>query len=460
MTVNMILRTSTKYLYSWLKSQDRKPLIVRGARQVGKSTLVRQFAKIHNLKLHEVNLEEHKLNLLSVFKSLNTELILKEIILICNQGKLEERSLIFIDEIQSIPEAITALRYFYEKNPEVPIIAAGSLLDFVLDREQISIPVGRASYYYLGVVTFEEFLVANKKNELIEYINSYNLQNPFSTFIHNQLIEQLKDYLLIGGMPEVVQSYITNSLSDDYDRIKKELLISYEDDFRKYKTRIDFDKLNDVLAKVFSFIGQKIKYVNFLSNDKAVTTKNILGLLEKAQLISFCNNTNATSLPLSGCANGKSQKLYFLDCGILASKMGLHAKSFRIANQDNNAIGILSEQYVAQHLIQKEHYTKTNLWYWLREDRANNAEVDFIEQIESKIIPIEVKSGSTGTLKSLNQFLLSNNNIKLALRFNLDLPSSINYIESQKRNVTLISLPLYLIQQRERLLNLKNTGEL
>jgi len=441
----------------WLNETNRKPLVLRGPRQVGKSTLVKDFAKSQKLTLHEVNLERYQY-LSKIIKASRVEDFLKEVQIISNKGNVvSENSILFIDEIQAIPEGLQFLRYLYEDYPALPIISAGSLLEFALQDESnaFSMPVGRVSYQFLGPCTFNEYLEAKEEIHLLEHLSKYEVGMQFSEIVHEKLLLHLRSFMIVGGMPEALQLFVD---TDDYSRARKilsSIVLTYRDDFLKYARKTSLQNLQKVLDYVPVGLGKKVKYVNIDDHVKAVDLRFAVKLLDMAGVLSVARSTNAMNPPLFSGVDSKAFKLYVLDCGVLnaLSKVSLTSLDVRFSNEDD-----ISEQFVAQHLkYMGPTYEPPELYYWLREGKANNAEVDFLYQSKNTIVPIEVKSGSSGKLRSLHQYMYRSK-AKLAVRFDLNPPSlqkvEFNLTEGKGERVSfeLLSLPLYMVGEMDRLI--------
>ena len=443
----------------WLHSTPRKPLVVRGARQVGKSTLVRQFADGQRLKLHEVNLERH-VALASVFETLDTSRILREIEFVCGRGPITgERDLLFLDEIQAVPTAIQSLRYLYEDRPEIPVVAAGSLLEFALSRHSFSMPVGRIEYLHLGPVTFEECLDAMAEQDLLALIAKYHVDEDFPRSAHERLLQVQRVYLLVGGMPEAMQRFIDTGDMNQAFHVHSSVTETYRDDFAKYASQADLLRLHKVFDYVPTAIGEKLKYVRIDPNERAKALARAVDMLTKAQLVTKAYHTDAVAPPLGATINTRIFKPYFLDCGLVNAMCGIEGISIDdITKREFINEGKLAEQFIAQHLaFMGTRMRRPGLSYWLREGRTANAEVDFILQLARSIVPVEVKAGRSGSLKSLLQFV-SERHTPVAVRFDLNPPSfqRVNHSlrqadQSARVEFDLLSLPLYMIQQLPRL---------
>jgi uncharacterized protein len=447
-------------LQKWIHSKNRKPLIIRGARQVGKSTLVRQFAETNNLILHEINLERHT-RLIDVFKSFDTKRILEELAFIIRKGSvLEKGGILFLDEIQAVPPAIQALRYFYEDYPDLPVVAAGSLLEIVLSKHSFSMPVGRIEYLFLNPMTFEEVLKAQKQDDLLTLVQEYKLDRPFPESAHTRLLDLQRNYFIIGGMPEAVDQFIDTNSFEEASEVHAAILETYRDDFAKYATQSSLLRLHKILDYVPGAVGEKFKYVSIDHREQARELKKALDLLVKARLIYLTYHSDASGLPLKASINWKVFKPFFLDCGLMNFICGVrNISSEQLTHRKFINEGKIAEQFIAQHLIAIEKSNiSPELFYWLREAKSANAEVDFVMQSGQEILPIEVKSGQSGTLKSLHQFAYRKNATR-AVRFDLNKPTTQTVqtiVRTKDKSVEakfdLLSLPLYLIEQVNRLI--------
>lgn len=456
--MNRIILTEIK---SWFTKSNRKPLVLRGARQVGKSTVVRMFAEQNNLTLHEINLEKHP-SLINAFKSMDINLILRELQFISKKGVISnDQSVLFLDEIQAIPEAIKCLRYFYEDRPELAVIAAGSLLEFTLQSESFSMPVGRIEYLYMEPATFEEFLLARKREDLYELLQTFSIYESFPEIAHKQLLEEFRIYLLTGGMPESIQAFIDTEDLTECFRVQTSINETYRDDFSKYSNASSLPRVQRVFDFIPGSIGEKLKYSNISGDEKSADLRSAVDLLSQAGIIRPFFHTKADGIPLKSSINKKTLKCYFLDCGLVNRICGIEYIS---ENEMNNSKwlnkGALAEQFISQHLPSvfnmNEKFTGT---YWLREGGKGNAEVDFLIQANDKVYPVEIKSGASGSLKSLLYFIHSKS-LELAVRFDLNPPSlqKLNHSLKTADQVVdvqgkLLSLPIYSILQIKRILN-------
>lgn len=393
-------------LVAWKNSVRRKPLILRGARQVGKTYTVRKFGEEHFSAgvLHidlEKNPQWHK-----IFEgSLDPIRITKELELLAG-GKIKAgQTLLFFDEIQRCPKAITALRYFYEDMPDLHVIAAGSLLEFIFN--DISFPVGRLQFLKMFPLSFSEYLLAAGNDMFAKFI-SEPPQNT-SAAVHNKLLEHLKQYFFVGGMPEAVKVYVeTNSIRESFE-VHKEICLSYKEDFAKYSPKADPRCMEQVFTNVARFVGSQIKYTHLSREFSIPTVHKAFDILVRVGVINKIASCHAGGLPLAAATSTKTFKASMVDIGIMQHLCGM-PMDIEYAKTDLLSIyeGAMAEQFIAQELIS----TQDTLYYWSRQKKNSSAEVDFLAVKEGEIIPVEVKSGSSGRLKSLHLFLQSFPNCK------------------------------------------------
>lgn len=442
------------YLKKWKDKKTRKPLIIRGARQVGKSYLVRLFASEHAFDLLEINFELND-DYIPCFKSKNPKQIITLLELKSLQKVVPGKTLLFLDEIQAAPEVLACLRYFHEILPGLHVIAAGSLLEFVLEEHSFSMPVGRIEYMHLGPMSFKEFLDGIGRHQIREFIEQYQYPDEFPIVVHDELMKIFKLYLAIGGMPEAVQVYKnTNSLLE-VDTIKQSVLLSYRDDFSKYQRRVNHVRLQKVFQKLPLQIGQKIKYINLDRNEKSADLKKALHLLSLARVFYPVFHTAANGIPLRAQINEKNLKPLFLDVGLLTRACGVSYADIEMADQVTliNS-GPICEQFIGQHLLYaRPCYEEPELFYWCREKRQASSEIDYILSCGPRIIPVEVKAGKTGTLKSLHVFI-KEKQLNYGVRFNADTPSCLDISTSLPGRPVmfkLLSLPLYMVEELQRM---------
>lgn len=449
-------RAILEYLKNWLHSTERKPLVLRGARQVGKTWVVRKLAEKENKSLIELNFEK-KPQLLSLFESNQPQHILLNLEVFLNQKIIPEESVLFLDEIQVVPEILSKLRWFMEEMPDLPVIAAGSLLEFVLADHAFSMPVGRITYAHLEPLSFEEFLVASKQTTLYHFLTNYKLGNNIPDIIHHQLMEFMQEYSIIGGMPAVLANWIENKNLLQTQQIQHDLLATYRDDFAKYAGKLTINRLDEVLLAVPRMLAEKFSYSRVNNQVQSASLKQALNLLLKARLCHKVESCYANGIPLGAEIRDNFFKLIFLDVGLACALLGLGFQQIKSA-QDLNLVnqGGVSEQLVGQLLRTiNPFYVEPTLYYWTRDLKGSEAEVDYIIQHANQVIPLEVKSGNTGILKSLHLFMQLKQ-LPLAVRINSASPLVTNINTKIHDGTTvqyqLISLPIYLLGQLHRLL--------
>ena len=456
----MLNRSALQYLKNWKNKKIRKPLVIRGARQVGKSYLVRKFAKEAELDLIEINLELSD-DYADCFTSKDPNRIIILLELKTSRKITPGKTLLFLDEIQAAPEILASLRYFYELMPGLHVIAAGSLLEFVLEEHTFSMPVGRIEYLHLGPMTFKEFLDGIGREKLREFIEQFLIHDKLPLVVHAELMKLLRIYCAIGGMPEAIQTYQDSGSMLDVDTIKQSILLTYRDDFSKYGKRVKHTRLQKVFQKLPLQVGQKLKYVNLNRNEKSSDLKKALHLLALARVYAPVYHTGANGVPLRAESNEKMQKPLFLDVGLLTAACGMSYAD--IASVDEITLvnsGPICEQFIGQHLLYaRQYYEEPELFYWCREKRQASSEVDYVQACGSIIFPVEVKAGKTGTLKSLQVFI-KEKGVKLGVRFNADLPALHDAdfsLPGASGIFRLLSLPLYMVEELQRIIgHIKN----
>lgn len=447
----------------WLVAPHRKPLVIRGARQVGKTWLVRQFAKRAKKRLVELNFEKQP-QFTTLFTTNDTAQILANLSAALNQKIDVQDCLLFLDEIQAAPELLAKLRWFAEELPELPVIAAGSLLEFTLENHVFSMPVGRISYMHLEPLSFEEFLLARGKSFLHEYLGKFGYPAEMPLAIHDQLLSLFRGYVLVGGMPAAVSSWVEEQSLPNVNQIHHDLLATYRDDFSKYNDRIPLERLDEVLMFVPRRLGQKFMYSKVNSSLNVNTVKQAISLLNKARICHRVSGCAANGTPLAAEIREKYFKEIFLDVGLANAAFGLGFYSTNVV-QDRDFInkGEIAEQVCGQMLRTIEpFYIEPALYYWHRDVEGSSAEIDYVIQHGNKIVPIEVKAGSAGSLKSLHLFM-GLKNLDTAIRINADLPTktTVDVKGHNGNNIhyTLLSIPFYLTGQIHRLLADEDEGK-
>jgi predicted AAA+ superfamily ATPase len=422
-------------LLNWCKSSVRTPLLLRGARQVGKTHVVRQLGKTFD-HFVEINFEKTP-DLKKIFEhDLDPARIVRELSLATGKKIDSGKTLLFMDEIQEAPRALLALRYFYEELPQLHLIAAGSLVDFAI--EQVGVPVGRVSFLYMYPMSFIEFLVALGHQNLAQEIVNHTPDKEVNEAIHNKLLRLVGEYIAIGGMPSAVYQWVTAKDLKLSGNILQNIKNAYEQDFEKYARKNQIKYVNLLFQKIPSLISQHFKYSKLSTDFRKRELEPALYLLEKAGIVHTVNHTNGNGLPLGAEMNLEKFKLVFLDIGINQAILGLDLKDWFI--DPTSAFinkGNISENFVGQELLAYSNATdKHKLYYWHREERGSQAEVDYLIVRNQKVIPVEVKSGSGTNLKSIRIFLDSHKSSPYGIRFSI-----LNY--SAFNNI--LSYPIYAV---------------
>lgn len=450
----MLKRILIGHLDKWINQKSRKPLVLRGARQVGKTTLVRLFCEQKNLKLIEVNLE-FDFELRNSFSKMNPESIIKDIEL-HKKVKFENNCLLFIDEIQMVPEALQSLRYFFEKKPELPVIAAGSLLEFILAEHNFSMPVGRVEYLFVNPLSFEEYLIAKNHNELVEEYQKFHFRKEISELYHKKFLENYFEYLIIGGMPEAVNTFLQTQDFESVKAVHRTIVLNYQNDFSKYSGRIPTNRLEKIFSFIPTHIGKKLKYSQIDPEEQAKSLKPAIELLEKAGVIKRVFHSDCSGIPIVMGVNEKIFKTIFLDIGLVNYYLKLfYQDMIKLYQESKNEMvllhkGLVSEQFVGQQFVATQSQEPSELFYWIREGKAQNAEVDYVIQKGIEIIPVEVKFGKNGSIKSLLQFIAEKKPSR-AIKISLSLPN-IEVRNCENHKFKLIHLPIYFSQRINELL--------
>jgi predicted AAA+ superfamily ATPase len=397
-------------LLLWTRENNRKPLLLRGARQVGKSSAVRHLAEQFEYFLEinfELNSEARDLfskGDLSPFK------VCQELAAIYQTPIIPGKTLLFFDEIQSSVPAISSLRFFYEEYNELHVIAAGSLLEFAF-QEIPSFGVGRIRSMFMYPMSFSEFLIACNHQLLLQAIQKAECKNPLSEPVHNKALELLKKFLILGGMPEVVSVFVNNNDLLSCQRVLDDLVISLRSDFAKYKKKVSTSQLSVVFDSVTAQMGRKFVYNNVSNDYTGRQLKEGMELLIMAGLVIPVVHSSSNGIPLGAEIDNKKKKLLLLDTGIFQRLLGLPLSDLLISS-DFSLInkGNIAELFAGLEILKSSScYEKKNLYYWHRESKSSSAEVDFVIQHEHDIIPIEVKSSAKGAMQSMNMFIKEKN---------------------------------------------------
>jgi uncharacterized protein len=393
------------YLKTWKEDVQHKPLLLRGARQVGKSSAVRHFGETF-MNFLEVNFERNPEIKQLFSSSLNPKEICSKLSAIYNLPIEPGKTLVFFDEIQACLPAIASLRFFYEEYPELHVVAAGSLLEFAL-QEIPSFGVGRIRSLYMYPFSFNEFLQALGLDKLVDEKRKATAEQPLLEVLHKKLTDCLRTFLLVGGMPECVKLWIEKSDYLACRRVQNDLLETYIDDFAKYKKRVSPMILQQTLQSVALQSGSKFVFSQVLPDIESIKIKEALELLSMAGIIMPVTHTSANGIPLGVDVNTKFRKYLFMDTGLLQRLLNLEMGNVLLST-DINLVnkGTLTEVFAGLELLKYGScYERQELYYWLRLDKSAQAEVDYVYSKSDAIIPIEVKAGTKGSMQSLYSFM-------------------------------------------------------
>ena len=445
----MFKRKISEKLECWKRDKNHKPLILRGARQVGKTTVVNEFGRQFDNYLY-FNLE----NTESV-RLFEMDVPLDNIITMLFAGSGKEKktgsTLIFIDEIQNSPKTIALLRYFYEQRPDLYVIAAGSLLENIVD-VKVSFPVGRVQYLAMRPCSFYEFLGAIGKNNLLLIL----LQNPeYTVAFHEQLMFLFNQYAIVGGMPEAVQRYAETNDIIAIENVYETLVQAYKDDSEKY---VKGSKLTDVVRFVLSygwaFSGETITLGNFANSGyKSREVGEAFRLLEKSMLLELVYPVSSTQMPIIP-ETKRMPKLIWFDTGLVNYQAGIRTEIIGSTEMVDSWRGHIAEQITAQELMTTESRVGQHRSFWAKPN--NGAEVDFLFVHDSKIYPVEVKSGINAHLRSLQVFMDSSD-VDVAIRV-WSKPYSVDDVKTPKgKTFRLVNLPFYLIGRLHEIVDIVNS---
>lgn len=440
----MFTRSVVSELEKWSAKKNRKPLVLRGARQVGKTTVVNQFAKSFGQYVY-LNLElpaDRK----PFEEFTNIETLVQALFFLKNKEYSKRaKALIFIDEIQEVPEAFNILRFFHEQMPEIHVIAAGSLLETIFDTK-LSFPVGRVEFMVVRPVSFVEFLIAIGEDAALEQINYV----PLRPFAHEKLLSLFHRYALIGGMPEIVKVYSETKDLTALGALYDSLIASYIDDVEKYATTdSQANVIRHVIKSSYFEAGKRIKFQGFgKSSYGSREVGEALRTLEKAMLLSLVYPNTGTKLPIMPELQ-KSPRLHLLDTGLMNYAVGIQKEIIGTKNLHSVYNGTVIEHLVGQELLAANYRALSALNFWVREKTTSTAEVDYVVPFDGKLIPIEVKSGKTGKLRSLHLFM-DESPAKIAVRFYSGKMELNKVVTHNGSKYHLLSLPYYLVSQLER----------
>ncbi len=459
----MFNRRAIEDIKTWYRQSTRKPLVIRGARQVGKTTAVRLAAEQLSVRVIEINLERHR-ELEPLFRHYKLDELMFNFSLICGEKITNyDNIILFLDEAQSTPSAYSCLRYFSEDIPGLAVILTGSLLDQVLNDTRAATPVGRIEPYFMGPLSFEEFLCATGETKALQTIEMLDARNMHLTpdSVHNDMMSLVRRYTLTGGMPGCIQLAIDTHFSHaEILKHQTALIQTYKDDFAKYTGTADALRLNAFFNGILRQVG--LQFSHKQAHEIAVMTSGdnrqlnaAIELFVKARLFYRVLHSNAASIPLGAETKIRISKFLFIDIGLLLAAQDLPPQSIMSAPLELANHGVLAEQFVGQQLLYaKEGYIEPELYYWQPPKSEGQAEVDFLFPCANRIYPIEVKSGSGGTIKSLHSYVIKKEADQAAVISSAkpsagQLVAKVNKVE---RKFRLLNIPFYLVHRLEQLL--------
>ena len=433
-------------LLEWKESSRRKPLLIRGARQVGKSTAVRHLGKGFKYFV-EVNLESQPSIRQLFTKDIDVHRTCEAISATLGIPVVAGKTLLFIDEIQVSQEAIMSLRYFKEDYPELHVIAAGSLLEFTLE-ELPSFGVGRIRSLYMYPFSFDEFLLAQGLDTTVDFKHKATSLSPLPEAVHNKLVEQLKTFYLVGGMPAAITEWVESKSYIECTRVHNDILDTYQDDFSKYKSRVSPALLRQVLRSVALQAGCKFVFRQVADDIHSSVIKEALHLLTLAGLIKPVSHSDGNGVPLGAEENCNYTKYLFLDLGLMQTMLGTPAANVLLSSDvDFVNKGAASEMFAGLELV-KSHdcFQKAEMYYWQNLSRGTNAEIDYLVVKDGFVVPIEVKASTRGSMQSLWLFMRKKG-LHRAIRTSLENFGEFEYVDKESqdevRHVDVV--PLYAL---------------
>ncbi len=448
-----ISREIDKQLNEWKESKQHKPLLLRGARQVGKSSVVRHLGESFDYYI-EANFEK-KSELKDLFKqTTDVRLLASNIGLLYNTPIIAGKTLLFLDEIQVSSEAIKSLWFFKEDFPELHIIAAGSLLEFTL-KDLASFGVGRIRSLFMYPFSFDEFLIAQGKKDWVEAKQMADAEKPLFEALHNELVQQFRTFLIVGGMPASVVAWLDSHNYNECQAELDDIQLSYYDDFAKYSNKVDTTLLRNTLQSVVAQTGKKFMYSKVEGGYRTDDVKNALRMLCDAGIIKRVSHTAANGLPLGAEVNDKFRKYIYLDSALLLRILDLNFGASQnivdtiVAGTAEDLVnkGGLAEMVLGWELVKySSSRSQHDLFYWENTSENTTSEVDYIIVRNMKVVPIECKSGKSGKMKSLRLFM-KNKHIKEAIRCSLENFALLQNNEDKSENeVSNICInPLYAV---------------
>jgi hypothetical protein len=438
-------REASQHLDQWLVGDRRRPLILRGARQVGKTWLARDLAARHGLDLVECNFERDPA-LARAFRGSDPQRILGELGIALGRRVEVPTSLLFLDEIQAVQEVLPSLRWFAEDLPQLPVIAAGSLLDFMIEGSKAGMPVGRVGYLHIHPLSFPEFVRAHGQGELLTRLRAWRSPQALGDVALDAAQRWYERYSMVGGMPAAVQADIDGAEAHEVRALQTDLLATFLGDFGRYAGRTDPGLLGATLRSVAHQMGTKFVYATVAPGGRSDAARRALELLANARVCHIVSHTSANGVPLGGQIRPRNRKAILLDVGLAHAMLRTPATQVFPAKRDVAPVirGGLAEQMLGQQLLTlAPPWSRPALYYWQR-GGGRPGEIDYLLELDARVVPVESKAGAAGTLKSLHQFMYDKG-LDLAVRCDANPPSvhpiSVHTTQGDEVAYTLVGLP-------------------
>lgn len=442
-------------LKAWASSSSRRPLVLRGARQVGKTWLVEHFAREHIGAVATLNLERHP-RAAELFADPSPQRNLAAIETLLGQRIEPGRCVLFLDEVQVAPQVLGRLRYFHEELPDLHVVAAGSLLDFALADPAHHTPVGRIEYLHLEPLAFDEFAAAVAGDPVVAALRNHQLEDRTPGPVHDKLLGLCREYSLVGGMPAVVDRYRQERSLVAVAPLLHALLQTLRDDFAKYAGRVPTQRLQKVFDGAARLVGRKFVYSQIDRDDRAAPLREALEALCRARVCHRVHCVHGNGLPFAAERHDREFKVMLLDTGLYLAALGVPLGSLSLADPLQVQAGALAEHLVGQLLRSTlPRHSGAELQYWSRSAHSATAELDYLTAVGTTVVPIEVKAGKPGSLRSLHRFV-AEKRAPIAVRIHSEPPLLSEVTTSAPdlppQRFHLLSLPFYLVGELPRLL--------
>jgi hypothetical protein len=441
----------------WMGASGRKPLVLRGARQVGKTWLVRDLARRLGRALVELNFE-HDPAWAECFVDNSPERILERVGLRLGSRVNPASTILFLDEIQAFGAGLAKLRWFAEQLPELPVVAAGSLLEFALRDHDHGMPVGRVGFYNLNPLGFDEYLLAHGQDLLLERLSEWRRGDIPDPVVHEQGCRWMERFAMTGGMPSIAALDVEGSTSESIRAAQRQLVATYRADFAKYSGRLATDIIDKVLLAAAHQLGQKFVFAKVAADARHQQVKTALVMLAKARICQIVTFSAGNGIPLAAEAKDKFRKLGLLDVGMLHALVDTPARPAfpRLGELVPALRARIAEQLTVQQLrhLGSRDGDPADLFYWQREG-GRPGEIAHLVQMHGRIVPLELKSGAAGSMKSLHQFMFDKR-LDLAVRIDANPPSAmtvdVRTTQGDAVRYLLVSLPQHMLFNLEAIL--------